>query len=232
MKNNFLVLLLIIGLIATLSIPANATFTTGRAQRTFKIESFRVTPQVQLRSFLIGFGIDNQSSFNIRITQSEETEEDDQRPEMNFIIPSYEGIDDSRYKFSLRGPIVDLSYQYIPKHPFFITPNSLNALQTGLKRYTGEVYDTSVDNNPVKQTVDKTYLMLGLLSRSRWDNYNLFSDFKFSYDLQEVGGWLFDSQIGLEYKLKENIRFQLSYRALASTADSEQGISMGVRIHY
>ncbi|MBM7555955.1 hypothetical protein [Halanaerobacter jeridensis] len=231
MKRKLLILVISLSLIGILSLPADATFTTGKGQRTFKIESFRVTPKIQLRGFLIGFGIDNQSSFNIKITQASEDEEET-KPKMNFIIPSYEDIDESYTKFSLRGPVVDLTYQYIPKNRFFVTPNSLNALEVGLKRYTGEVYDTRNDSNTVIQNVDKTYLILGLLSRSRWENYNLFSDFKFSYDLQEVGGWLFDSQVGLEYKFKENIRLQLSYKAIASTADSEQGINLGVRIHY
>lgn len=231
MKRNLLIFFVLLVLIGTFSSAADAAFTTGSGQRTFKIETFRVTPKVQLQSFLVGLGINNQSSFNVKLTQASE-DQDTIKPEMNFIIPSYEGIEDSRYQFSLRGPIVDISYQYIPKNRFFVTPNSLNALEIGLKRYTGEVYDTSVDNMPIIQTVDKTYLMLGLLSRSRWDNYNLFSDFKFSYDLQEVGGWLFDSQVGLEYKFQENIRLQVSYKAIASSAASEQGVSVGVRIHY
>ncbi|MGM0368905.1 MAG: hypothetical protein ACQEP9_00640 [Bacillota bacterium] len=231
MKRYLSILAISITLILCLAFPADATFTTGTGKHTFKIESFRVTPQIQLQAFLIGFGIDNQSAFNIKLTQATDTA-DDEKPEMNFIIPSYEGINDPKYEFSLRGPIVDFNYQYIPKHPFFVTSNSLNALQVGLKNYTGKVYDISVEDNPVIQTVDKTYLNFGLLSRSRWDNYNLFSDFKFAYDIQEIGGWLFNSQIGLEYKLRENIRLQGSYRAIASSADSQQGSSLGVRIHY
>ncbi|MFW5800192.1 MAG: hypothetical protein ACOCV8_05185, partial [Spirochaetota bacterium] len=185
MKNKVLVLAIMIVSIGLFSLPVDAAFTTGTGRHTFKINNFRVTPQVQLRSFLIGFGLNEQSAFNIQITEASE-DGDTEKPEMNFIIPSYEGIDDSRYQFSLRGPVVDLGYQYIPKHPFFVTPNSLNALEVGLKRYTGEVYDTQADDNTVVQTVDKTYFVMGLLSRSRWDNYNLFSDFKFSYDLEEV----------------------------------------------
>jgi hypothetical protein len=233
MKRYLSILAISITLILCLVFPADATFTTGTGKHTFKIENFRVTPQTQLQAFLIGFGIDNQSALNIKLTQATETVTDE-KPEMNFIIPSYEGINDPRYKFSLRGPIVDFNYQYIPRHPFFVTPNSLNALQIGLKNYTGKVYDTntSIEDNPIIQTVNKTYLNFGLLSRSRWDNYNLFSDFKFSYDTQEAGGWLFNTQIGLEYKLRENIRLQGSYRAIASSAASEQGSSLGVRIHY
>lgn len=230
MKKHLLIFLILFGILSSLSMPADAAFTTGTARRSFKIDTFRVTPEVQLRSFLVGFGIDEQSAVNIKITQASE-DQDSTNPVMNFIIPSYDGIDDPVKQFSLRGPIVDLNYQYIPKHPLFVTPDSLNALQVGLKHYTGEVYDTS-QNNLVTATVDKTYLMFGLLSRSRWDTYNLFSDFKFSYDLQEVGGWLFDSQVGLEYKFKENLRFQVSYKAIASSAASEQGVSFGVKIHY
>ena len=235
MKKNLLIFVITFGLLVVLSTPTNAVFTTGTGQHTFKIESFRVTPKIQLRSFLIGFGINEQSAFNIKLTQTSE-DEDAGKPPMNFIIPSFDKIKndnpDIEPKFFLSGPIVDLSYQYIPKNRFFVNPNSLNALEIGLRRYTGEVYDLGAENTPLLETIDKTYLMFGLLSRSRWDNYNLFSDFRFSYDVQEVGGWLFDSQVGIEYKLKENIRLQLSYKAIASTIESEQGTSFGVRIHY
>ena len=235
MKRNLLILIVLFVLVGTFTLPANATFTTGRAQRTFKIESFRVTPKVQLRGFLLGFGINNQSSLNIKLTQASEKEDAD-KPAMNFIIPSFEKIKGydpktDNPKFYLDGPIVNFSYQYIPKNRFFITPNSLNGLEIGLRHYTGKVYNEA-NNNEFMQNIDKTYLMFGLLSRSRWDNYNLFSEFKFSYDMQELGGWIFDSQAGLEYKFKENIRLQLSYRAMASTADSQQGINIGARIHY
>ncbi|MGM0501404.1 MAG: hypothetical protein ACQERJ_02650 [Bacillota bacterium] len=231
MKKNLLIIFILAGLITILSFPADATFSTGTGKHTFKIDSFRVTPEVSLQSFLVGFGIDQQSAVNIKLTQASESK-DDENPSMNFLIPSYDKIDEPGYEFSLRGPVVDINYQYIPKHRLFITPNSLNALQVGLKHYSGEVYDTTVDNNPVDEIIKKTYLMVGVLSRSRWDQYNIFSDFKFSYDMEEVGGWLFDSQVGLEYKFKENVRLQASYRALASSAASEQGVSIGVKVHY
>ena len=215
MKKHILAIFISISLLVLLSLPADAALTTGKARRTFKISNFSIDSDLQLQSFLVGFGITNQSSLNLELTQSDGTGGLDFISSDDFLGLNYD----------LDGPMIDISYQYIPKNTFFVTPNSLSALKMGLKHYSIKTVNGTYDLSE-----DRTMALMGLVSRSRKDNFNLFSDFNISYDFDEV--WLFDSQVGLEYKFKENFRFQLSYKIIASTDASEGGPTLGVVFHY
>ncbi|AGB40985.1 hypothetical protein Halha_1024 [Halobacteroides halobius DSM 5150] len=226
--NKKLASLLIIGLaIICYTTTSYATFTTGTGKHTFKIESFNAGTRLRLQSFLVGFGLSNQSSINFKLTQTNEVK-DGEKPIMDFIVPSYKGIGVNH--FYLEGPILDIGYQYIPRHPLFVTPDALNAIQVGLKTYRGNVI--SPKNNGIVQNLNKIYFIAGVLSRSRWENYNFFSSAKFAYDPDETGGWLFNSQIGLEVRIKGNVKGTISYKTIGSAVGSKQGISLGVRVHY
>ncbi|TDX48207.1 hypothetical protein [Orenia marismortui] len=205
-----------------------ATFTTGKGKHTFKVDNFNADTRISLQSFLIGLGISENSSINFKLTMADGEDSDGSDPNMNFLVPSYDGYSDET-EYNLSGPILDISYQYIPRHDLFVTPNSLNAVQIGLKTYEGEVFDQAGTN-----TVDlnKTYLTFGLLSRSRWEKRNLFSNIEIAYDPREKGGWVLDSQVGMEFKIIDNFRAHLSYRAIGSSIESKQGFAFGIKVDY
>ncbi|MCK8818012.1 hypothetical protein MWH28_11655 [Natroniella sulfidigena] len=222
-KQQKLTLLLVILLMLSFSTTAFATFTTGEGKRTYKIDSFRVDERIRLQSFLVGLGIDEQTSLNFKLTIPNDTDEP-----MDFLIP-YQKPGEF---FHLGGPILDIKAQYIPRHRLFVTDSALNAVQVGLKNYRGEYRDE--EGRPIEEDrhLDKTYLVFGVLSRSRWNDHNLFSDLNLAYEPGEEGGWFFDSQVGMEFNLKRNFRGQIAYRAIGAAGDAKLGFSLGLKVDY
>ncbi|WP_408956458.1 hypothetical protein [Natroniella sp. ANB-PHB2] len=228
-KEQKLTLLIVILLILTFSTTASATFTTGEGKRTYKIDSFRVDPQLRLQSFLVGVGINDQTSLNFKLTAFN----DNEKP-MDFIYPGESFGEDFSF-YSTGGPIFDVMVQYIPRHSLFVTETSLNAVQAGFKNYRGDILndDTKDRYEGLENSLNQTYFVVGLLSRSRWDDHNLFSDLNLAYDPDlERGGFLFDSQIGMEFNLRSNFRAQISYRAIGTFNDSAGGVSLGLKVDY
>lgn len=217
MKKHISIIFILICLLTTFSLSADATLTTGKARRTFKISNFTIDSDLQLQSFLVGFGIDNQSSLNLELTQSNGDKG------INFFSPDDFSSSFVDVAYELDGPMIDLSYQYIPRNTFFVTPNSLSALKIGLRHY-------QIEAIKYNESHEGTMALLGLVSRSRKENFNLFSDFNISYDFDEL--WLFDSQVGLEYEFEENFHLQLSYKVIASSDTSEGGPALGVVFQY
>ncbi|WP_027339092.1 hypothetical protein [Halonatronum saccharophilum] len=222
-----LILILTIGLILLTTSSSYATFTTGTGRHTFKIENFNADPNLRLQSFLVGFGLNNRSSINIQIT-SENLSSSGERQEMSFIIPSYTNYDQNN--FYLTGPIIDINAQYIPTHKLFVNPHSLNALQLGVKVYRGEVINPN--SGSIEEYLDKFYLSAAFLSRSRFENRNLFSKVELGFDPREDGGFIFDGEVGMEFNLFDNFRGKIAYRNVGSFIDSKQGASFSVRVHY
>jgi len=232
MKQKLTIFFTILLLIILFSAHSLAVFTTGQGKHTFKINTFRVSPELQLQSFLVGFGISKNISVNFELENAT-----DNSKKLNFIAPYYEQMKGStsengglnKNNFYLTGPILNISAQYIPTQELFVTPDALNAVQVGIRNLRGESKD-SLDARSIED-VDRTYLVMGLISRSRWETHNLFSDLHFIADIAN-NSWGMDTQLGYEYRFKDNIRFHLSYKYMATTSGAQNGISVGVKTHY
>ncbi|MCK8826784.1 hypothetical protein MWH25_03365 [Natroniella acetigena] len=227
-KHQKSTLLLVILLIFIFSTTASATFTTGEGNRTYKIDSFRVDPQLRLQSFLVGVGINDQTALNFKLTAFN----DEEQP-IDFIYPG-QNFKEGYSFYPTEGPIFDVMVQYIPRHSLFVTESSLNAVQAGFKNYRGDILDEDGDRpTNLENSINQTYFVVGILSRSRWDDHNLFSDLNIAYDPDlERGGFLFDSQIGMEFNLRSNFRGQISYRAIGTLNGSASGVSLGLKVDY
>ncbi len=230
--NKKSVLILLVILIISCTTTSLATFTTGKGEHTFKAEIFRPDPQLTLESFLVGFGINKTTSVNFKLTNPDDSEQP-----LDFIAPYYKNMNGSKNEntgetnknnFYASGPILDITCQYIPQHPLFVTSNSLNAIQVGLRNLRGDSKDP---DDTVTENVDRTYLMIGVISRSRWEDHNIFSDLNFTTDF-EHSSWGIDTEVGMEFKLKDNFRAQISYKYMGTTAGSASGISLGFRANY
>ncbi|GAB6098178.1 hypothetical protein JCM16358_00570 [Halanaerocella petrolearia] len=227
-SNKKLTLLLIAVLIISYTTASHATFTTGKGKHTFKVDIFRPTPELRLQSFLAGFGIDKQSSINFRLTNTSDSKEP--QP-VNFLAPYYKDMKgtDGDNNFYLTGPVLEVMYQYIPAHPLFVTDSSLNAIQVGLRNLRG---DSKLNpKSDTMENVNRTYLTFGLLSRSRFEDNNLFSSLNLIADLGH-SSWGLDGQVGMEFKLTNNFRTQISYKYKATTSGTGSGVSVGVKAHY
>jgi len=229
-----LVFLLTFALIIISSIPSYATFTTGTGKHTFKLETFRPDPEYNLQSFMAGFGINKRSSINLRLTNT-----DDESQQLNYLAPYYSNMSGSEddngngstdNNFYAVGPILEVMYQYIPNHHLFVNPNSLNALQIGLRNLRGDS-KVSYDAEDSSEHVNRTYLMLGLISRSRWDNYNVFSNLNLTTDLAH-NSWGFDGEIGVEVVIKGNFKAELGYKYMGTTSGSASGATIALKVDY
>ena len=201
---------------------AEATFTTGQARRTYLLDTFRADEALALNSFLVGMGLTDRSSLNIKITTPNRYDE-----AMNFLIPDMQTADE----FRLVGPILDVQYQHIPEHPLFVSEHALNAIQAGIKTYWGDLFDDAGDSI-IEGTLNQGYFVVGLISRSRREDNNIFSDINIAYDPNIQAGWLLDSKIGMEFNIREEFRATVSYRAIATNEDASMGFNLGLRVHY
>ncbi|OCL26559.1 hypothetical protein U472_11250 [Orenia metallireducens] len=232
--NKKLILLLAFALIIISSSTSYATFTTGTGKHTFKLETFKPDPKYDLQSFLVGFGINRQSSINLRLTDT-----DDSSQALNYLAPYYYQMKGSKdntstgttdNNFYAVGPILEVMYQYIPTHPLFVNPDSLNALQIGLRNLRGDS-KVSYEDDTASEHVNRTYLMIGLLSRSRWENYNVFSNMNLTTDLAH-NSWGFDGQVGIEVIIKGNFKAEIGYKYMGTTSGSASGATIALKVDY
>ena len=205
-----------------LTTTAEATFTTGQARRTYLVDTFRANERLALNSFLVGMGLTDRSSLNIKITTPNRYDEP-----MNFLIPDMQEAE----QFRLIGPILDVQYQHIPEHPLFVSEHALNAIQAGIKTYWGDLLDEDQDSI-IEGTLNQGYFVIGLISRSRREDNNIFSDINIAYDPNIQAGWLLDSKIGMEFNIRDEFRATASYRAIATNEEASMGFNLGLRLHY
>ncbi len=226
--NKRIILLLTLAIIIFISTNSYASFSTGKGRHTFEVEYFKAGKSISLQSFLAALGITDTSSINFQIITNNDAY-NDTKQDMSFIVPSYKNMDQN--EFHLTGPILDVNYQYIPRNSLFITPSALNAIQLGLKTFQGNSYNPIEDRYEeiIKQRI---HFMIGLLSRSRREDRNLFSNIKMAYDYRLEGGWIFDGRIGMEFKSIDNFRLRTSYRAVGSSAKLATGFSLAVKVDY
>jgi hypothetical protein len=210
---------------------SQAAFTTGTGKHSFKLENFRVTPTARLNSFLIGFGINPQSSINLELSSMSDPEHP-----AEFLAPYFKDMEgpegsfeDGNHFYADKGPFIKVSYQYIPRHELFVTPDALNAVEIGIKNVNG----TSKESLDARTTenVERYYLTLGAISRSRWETHNLFSDINIIADVFNTS-WGIDTELGYEYKLQDNLRFHLSYKFMGTGVDAVEGVAVGIKTSY